>query len=96
MAHRPAAQIRRFPPGLDVKLSDVLKSYPPPKGDSYVYTDDDVANAAADKKSEKAKGNKIPKRSKKHVVKLPQCPACWSPSPPLCTKCCEVRKMLCA
>ena len=58
MAHRPAAQIRRFPPGLDVKLSDVLKSYPPPKGDSYVYTDDDVANAAANKKARRPKATR--------------------------------------
>ena len=87
MARRPAAQIRRFPPGLDVKLSDVLKSYPPPKGDSHVCTDDQVLIAAADKSNKEhckvIKGNSKP----------PQCPDCWFPEPPLCTKCCGLLKM---
>ena len=98
------APLMRHAPGL-LTLSDLLKSYPPPKGDSHVCTDVDVVNAAADRSDKghwckKVTGNKIPKRLNKHLVfefkgnpKLPQCPTCWSPNPPLCTKCCEYRKM---
>ena len=84
MAHRPAPQIRRFPPGLDVKLSDVLKSFPLPEKHSYAYTHDDGVNAAADTDEWlvlDCRSNKNQRSSRR------TCKICWYPKPPFCPTC---------